>query len=57
MTPQATVSGWIFSHPKAQYFNLGKIGVDQFSDYAKRKNMPKDELTKWLAPHLIDNDS
>jgi 5-methyltetrahydrofolate--homocysteine methyltransferase len=52
MTPPASVSGYIFSHPASSYFNVGKIGADQLSDYAKRKNMSTDEAARWLAPNL-----
>ncbi|MEQ1594355.1 MAG: methionine synthase [Casimicrobium sp.] len=37
MTPAASVSGFMFSHPAAQYFTVGKIGDDQFADMAKRR--------------------
>jgi 5-methyltetrahydrofolate--homocysteine methyltransferase len=46
------VSGWYFFHPQARYFGLGKIGRDQVEDYARRKDMPVDEVEKWLATHL-----
>ncbi len=52
MTPPATVSGYIFSHPESSYFNVGKIAQDQLKDYAARKNMTVDEAAKWLAPNL-----
>ena len=52
MTPPASVSGYIFSHPDSSYFNIGKIGHDQLEDYAKRKNMTINEAAKWLAPNL-----
>jgi 5-methyltetrahydrofolate--homocysteine methyltransferase len=52
MTPPATVSGYLFSHPASSYFNVGKIGRDQLSDYAKRKNMTIEEAARWLAPNL-----
>ena len=52
MTPPASVSGYIFSHPAASYFNIGKIGQDQLKDYASRKNMTVDEASRWLAPNL-----
>ncbi|MCU0474118.1 MAG: methionine synthase [Bacteroidales bacterium] len=52
MTPPATVSGYLFSHPVSSYFNVGKIDRDQLSDYAKRKNMTIDEAARWLAPNL-----
>ncbi len=52
MYPASAVSGWYFSHPQAQYFNVGKIDKDQLSDYARRKNMAEDIAARWLAAHL-----
>jgi 5-methyltetrahydrofolate--homocysteine methyltransferase len=52
MTPPASVSGYIFSHPASSYFNIGKIGQDQLKDYASRKNMTVEEAARWLAPNL-----
>jgi 5-methyltetrahydrofolate--homocysteine methyltransferase len=52
MTPPAAVSGYIFSHPASSYFNIGKIGHDQLSDYAIRKGMTLEEAARWLAPNL-----
>ncbi len=52
MTPPASVSGYIFSHPASSYFNVGKIGQDQIKDYASRKNMTIEEAARWLAPNL-----
>jgi 5-methyltetrahydrofolate--homocysteine methyltransferase len=52
MTPPATVSGYIFSHPASAYFNIGKIGVDQLKDYASRKKMSVEEAGRWLASNL-----
>ena len=52
MTPPATVSGYLFSHPQSSYFNIGKIGADQLKDYAERKQMSYDEAARWLSPNL-----
>jgi len=52
MHPTAAVSGLYFSHPQAQYFGLGKIGLDQVEDYASRKGMNVEETERWLAPNL-----
>ncbi|MER0439516.1 methionine synthase [Emticicia sp. W12TSBA100-4] len=52
MYPASSVSGWYFAHPESKYFTIGKIAKDQVVDYAKRKNMPLDEVEKWLAPVL-----
>jgi len=52
MYPTAAVSGWYFSHPDAQYFNIGKITQEQLEDYAQRKGLATDEAERWLAAHL-----
>jgi 5-methyltetrahydrofolate--homocysteine methyltransferase len=52
MYPTAAVSGWYFSHPESQYFNVGKIGDDQLDDYAQRKNFAKEVAERWLSAHL-----
>ena len=52
MVPTAAVSGFYFSHPKASYFAVGKVGKDQIEDYAKRKGWTLEQAEKWLAPIL-----
>jgi len=52
MDPPASVSGLYLAHPKAKYFNVGKIGKDQVLDYHKRKGMSIDETERWLRPIL-----
>ncbi len=52
MYPAASVSGYYFAHPESQYFNVGKIGQDQVSDYAKRKNLKIEEAEKLLNTNL-----
>ena len=52
MYPASSVCGWYFSHPKSQYFGIGKIQPDQFEDYVQRKGMSKEELERWLSPNL-----
>jgi 5-methyltetrahydrofolate--homocysteine methyltransferase len=52
MSPPASVSGIYLSHPRARYFNLGRIGRDQVEDYARRKGMTVAEVERWLAPNL-----
>jgi 5-methyltetrahydrofolate--homocysteine methyltransferase len=52
MYPTAAVSGWYFSHPQAQYFGVGPVGLDQVHDYAVRKGMSVAEVERWLAPNL-----
>ncbi len=52
MYPAASVCGWYFSHPQSTYFGINKIMPDQLEDYAKRKGMTIEEMTKWLRPVL-----
>ncbi|NDU94282.1 methionine synthase [Spirosoma terrae] len=52
MYPASSVSGFYFSHPESKYFAVGKINKDQVHDYAMRKDMPVEEIEKWLAPVL-----
>jgi 5-methyltetrahydrofolate--homocysteine methyltransferase len=52
MYPTAAVSGFYFGHPESKYFGLGKIGKDQVTDIANRKNKPFEELERWLSPNL-----
>jgi 5-methyltetrahydrofolate--homocysteine methyltransferase len=52
MYPAASVCGWYFSHPQSQYYGVGKISKDQLEDYAKRKEMPIEELERWLGQNL-----
>jgi len=52
MTPAASVSGFYFAHPQARYFGLGKISKDQVEDYAVRKNMPLEDVERWLGPNI-----
>jgi 5-methyltetrahydrofolate--homocysteine methyltransferase len=52
MLPAASVSGWYFSHPGAQYFGVGRLGRDQVADYARRKGMTVAEAERWLSANL-----
>ena len=54
MMPAASVSGWYFSHPKAKYFNTGKIQRDQLESLAFRKGIPTEQLERWLTPIMDD---
>ncbi len=52
MYPASSVCGWYFSHPQSQYYGVGKITRDQLEVYAKRKEMPIEELERWLGQNL-----
>ena len=55
MWPPSSVSGFYYAHPESQYFNVGKISLDQVEDYAQRKGWTVDEAKRWLAPNLDDS--
>ncbi len=46
MSPAASVSGFYFSHPQAQYFNAAPIGDDQVADLARRTGEDVDEVKR-----------
>lgn len=53
MTPHSSVSGLMFAHPMAQYFELGKIGQDQLCDYAHRRGVPAELMRRFLQSSLL----
>ncbi|MDB5886076.1 MAG: hypothetical protein JWR74_2247 [Polaromonas sp.] len=52
MTPAASVSGFMLSHPESTYFSVGKIGDDQLHDLAQRRGAKAEDLQRLLAPNL-----
>jgi 5-methyltetrahydrofolate--homocysteine methyltransferase len=52
MLPASSVSALVFAHPKAEYFAVGQIRVDQVTAYATRKGQTVENLQKTLAPIL-----
>jgi len=52
MLPTAAVSGWYFSHPRSQYFVVGRTSKEQVTDYARRKGWTLAQAERWLAPNL-----
>jgi 5-methyltetrahydrofolate--homocysteine methyltransferase len=55
MTPAASVSGFYFAHPEAQYFGVGKIGADQLAALAAAWKVDEAEAARavghaWDAP-------
>ncbi len=52
MWPASSVSGFYFSHPQSQYFNVGVIGDDQVEDYARRSGRGEDDVRRTLSPNL-----
>ena len=52
MWPASSVSGFYYSHPDSEYFNVGKISSDQLESYAERKGWDMKTAEKWLNPNL-----
>jgi 5-methyltetrahydrofolate--homocysteine methyltransferase len=52
MMPGASVSGWYFSHPEARYFAVDMILRDQVEEYARRNDMTRAEVERWLGSNL-----
>ena len=53
MQPHASVSGFMFAHPKARYFDLGKISEDQLRDYARRRGVSVELMRRFLSGSLL----
>ena len=52
MLPAAAVSGYYFSHPRSQYFVVGRVSKEQVDDYARRKGASLAQAERWLAANL-----
>lgn len=50
--PPSSVSGFYFSHPKAKYFHVGRIGEDQLISLGQQSGSTLEEDRRWLAPNL-----
>lgn len=52
MQPTASVCGFMFAHPAARYFSIGKIDEEQLNDYATRRGLDLDTVRKFLRANL-----
>jgi 5-methyltetrahydrofolate--homocysteine methyltransferase len=52
MNPPSSVCAYVFASEGSSYFNVGKIGEDQVTDYARRSGITEEEARRWLAPNL-----
>jgi 5-methyltetrahydrofolate--homocysteine methyltransferase len=52
MRPAASVCGYYFAHPQAEYFVLGPVLADQLEDYSRRKGCSVDEVRLLLPANL-----
>jgi len=48
MSPAASTTGLILSHPDSRYFIVGDIDPRQRDDYRRRRGMSEDDLAKFL---------
>ncbi len=48
MMPHASVSGLVFAHPKARYFDIRGIGEDQLADYSIRRGFSTDDMRRFI---------
>lgn len=48
MMPHASVSGFIFDNPKAEYFRIGQISEEQMTDYARRRGFDIDKMKRFI---------
>jgi 5-methyltetrahydrofolate--homocysteine methyltransferase len=54
MLPAASVCGYYFANPSAEYFVVGPVLPDQIEDYARRKGCTPEEVRKLLPANLQD---
>ncbi len=52
MIPTASVSGFLFAHPKSKYFVIGPISDEQLQDYASRRETKVEDIRKFLFANL-----
>jgi len=52
MLPAASVSGYYFAHPDAEYFVVGPVLNDQLEDYARRKGISVEAVCRLLPANL-----
>lgn len=52
MWPHSSVAALVFAHPQARYFGVGSISEEQFTDYARRRDLPIEEMRKYLVRNL-----
>lgn len=52
MQPHASVAGLMLSHPRAEYFSVGRIDASQLADYAARRGMAQEQLRKYFFRNI-----
>lgn len=48
MRPHASTSGLMLAHPATQHFSVGNIGKDQMEEYAQRRGLATDDISRFL---------
>jgi len=52
LIPSASVCGYYFAHPRATYFNVGKIYNEQIEEYARNKGLEVKMVENYLRENL-----
>ncbi len=55
MNPASSVSGFFMANAKAQYFNVGPIGLDQINDLAQRSGRLSEDVARGLGNNYESN--
>lgn len=53
MKPSSSVCGFVFAHPQARYFRIGRISQSQFLEYANRRGIPCEKLEKFIGLEIV----
>ncbi len=48
MYPAASICGYYFANENSKYFDVGNISEEQFSEYAKQKETPLNEVKRFI---------
>ncbi len=52
MLPESSCCALVLAHPRAHYFDVGRISEDQLADYARRKNIPVEQARALLVKNI-----
>ena len=50
--PQATTTGFFIIRDDASYFIVGDISAEQFDDYTRRRGIPAERMSHFIAPRI-----
>ncbi len=52
MLPESSCCALVLAHPRAHYFDVGRISADQLADYARRKNLSVEQVRALLVKNI-----